>query len=242
MNPQEILIQLVEMSQTLARPEWDCVILGEGNTSARADEDSFWVKASGAYLSTAGPDNYVRCRFGPVLDFVASEEPGDAAVATALAAAAIEPVGLSPSIETVFHGYLLSQPGVNFVAHTHPTAVNAVISSVNGEELARQRLTPPEVAFCGPVFCWVPFADPGVGLARAVPRAVERFREEHGELPRVILAQNHGLIALGGTAEEVLTTTLTMVKTARILLGALLCGGPLFLPPEDVARLTGGAA
>jgi rhamnose utilization protein RhaD (predicted bifunctional aldolase and dehydrogenase) len=68
------------MSQTLAQPAWECIILGEGNTSARADEESFWVKASGHHLATAGPEGYVRCRFSTVLEFLNSSESGDEAV------------------------------------------------------------------------------------------------------------------------------------------------------------------
>ena len=237
MNAQERLQQLVEMSRTLARPEWDCVILAEGNTSARVDEGSFWVKASGHHLATAGPEGYVRCAFGPVLDYVRSGAPDDTAVAAALAEAALEPAGLAPSIETVLHGYLLSQPGVNFVAHTHPTAVNAILSSARGEELSQKRISPPEVTFCGRDVCWVPYTDPGAGLARELPRAVEQFRATEGYLPRTIWAQNHGLINWGATADEVLNATLTSVKTARILLGTMALGGPRFLTEAEVDRL-----
>jgi hypothetical protein len=44
---QDVLAQLVELSNHLGNPANDYCILGEGNTSARADEGTFWVKASG---------------------------------------------------------------------------------------------------------------------------------------------------------------------------------------------------
>ena len=44
-NP--VLEQLVSLSNTLGQPEMDYAILGEGNTSARADEATFYVKCSG---------------------------------------------------------------------------------------------------------------------------------------------------------------------------------------------------
>ena len=238
MNPQEILSQLVEMSHTVARPEWECVILGEGNTSARADEESFWVKASGAHLATAGPEGYVRCRFATVLEFLNSAESSDEAVTATLTAAAIEPPGRRPSVETMMHGYLLSQPGIRFVGHTHPTAVNTLTCSMRGEKLAcGGRLTAEEVVFCGPASCWVPYTDPGIGLARAVRAAVERFREAQGDLPRSIFVQNHGLIVPGRTPEEVLSSTQMAVKSVRVLLGTMAFGGPRFLPCEELDRL-----
>ena len=59
----DTLSQLVALSNTLGRPENDYVILGEGNTSARADSETFWVKASGTELRTITADGFVRCSF-----------------------------------------------------------------------------------------------------------------------------------------------------------------------------------
>ena len=59
----DVLEQLIDMSQSLGDPANDYVILGEGNTSVRADDDSFWVKASGTELVRASRDSFVRVRF-----------------------------------------------------------------------------------------------------------------------------------------------------------------------------------
>jgi len=42
-----ILDQLVEMTRLLGQPQMNYVIVGEGNTSYRADDETFWIKASG---------------------------------------------------------------------------------------------------------------------------------------------------------------------------------------------------
>ena len=47
----EQLGQLVTMSGNLGDPANDYVILGEGNSSAIVDENSFWVKASGTSMN-----------------------------------------------------------------------------------------------------------------------------------------------------------------------------------------------
>lgn len=238
MDSQQVLQQLVEMSRTIAQPGWDCIILGEGNTSAKVDEESFWVKASGAHLATAGPEGYVRCRLATVLEFLASEEASDEAVTEALSTAAMEPPGLRPSVETMMHAYLLSLPGVSFVGHTHPTEINALTCSVRGEELARGgRLTPEEVVFCGPATCWVPYTDPGIGLARAVRESVEAFLQVHSSCPRVIFMQNHGLLVTGKNPEEILSTTQMTVKAVRTLRATMDFGGPRYLPPQETARI-----
>lgn len=239
MNSAATLSRLVALSRTLAQPDWDCVLLGEGNTSARVDEESFWVKASGAQLGTAGPEGYVRVRFAPVLELLQSDQAGDETVAAVLSESTLEPPGLRPSIETMMHAYLLSWEGIGFVGHTHPTAVNALVCSQRGRELALGgRLTAEEITFCGPHACWVPYTDPGLGLGRAVREAVERYVQDRSALPRTILVENHGLIVPGRTAEEVETATQIAVKAARTLLGTMAFGGPHFLPQEEVDRIS----
>ena len=50
----------------------------------------------------------------------------DAAVDEALLAARVDPTAKKPSVEAMFHAWLLTLPGVNFVGHTHPVAVKRV--------------------------------------------------------------------------------------------------------------------
>ena len=66
---------------------------------------------------------------------------------------------------------------------------------------------------------------------------VKRFIEQKGFLPRVILMQNHGMIAFGATTQAVENATYMMVKTARVLIGTYALGGPNFLPENIVERI-----
>ena len=50
-----------------------------------------------------------------------------------------------PSIETVFHAWLLTLPGVGFVGHTHCLAANQILCSPRGKDFATQRLFPDQV-------------------------------------------------------------------------------------------------
>jgi ribulose-5-phosphate 4-epimerase/fuculose-1-phosphate aldolase len=59
----------------------------------------------------------------------------------------------------------------------------------------------------------------------------------YGEAPKVIHMQNHGMIALGRTAQQVANITAMAVKTARILAGTFAMGGPRFMTTEAVARI-----
>ncbi len=235
---QEQLLKLVQLSNHLGNPAHDFVILGEGNSSARVDENTFWVKASGVEMGTAQADDFVQVRFAPVLSMLDGPDLDDDAIRQRLLAAKVDPrTTAHPSVETSFHAICLSIDGVNFVGHTHPTAVNMITCSTAFEEAFRGRLFPDEIVVCGPAPVLVPYVDPGLPLAREIHRRILAYFETYGERPRVILMQNHGMIALGETAKQVANITATMVKTARILLGTYAVGGPNFMSEEAVNRI-----
>jgi len=233
-----VLNQLVELSHRLGCPEMDCAILGEGNTSARADAETFWVKASGYELRTIQADGFVRVAFDRALELLEGGELSDQDVKEGLTKAQVDPnVSAHPSVETLLHALCLSLDGVNFVGHTHPTAVNALTCSVAFETAFSGRIFPDEIVVCGPAPLLVPYTDPGVPLARRVKQLLGEYLDSYGELPRVLLLQNHGLIALGRTVSQVENITAMMIKVSRVLLGTYAAGGPHFLSPQAVARL-----
>jgi len=238
MSADDTLNALVACSQRLGDPALDYVILGEGNTSARIDAETFWVKASGTELRSIGTSGFVRVRFDRVLAILEQGNLSDAQVKAGLEAARVDPgVTAQPSVETVLHALVLKLAGVNFVGHTHPTAVNAVLCSQKAEEAIAGRLFPDEIVYCGPAPVYIPYTDPGVPLAREVRDEVDRYLDEYRETPKVILMQNHGFIALGKTASEVENITAMYVKTARVILGAYALGGLHFMNAEAVARI-----
>jgi rhamnose utilization protein RhaD (predicted bifunctional aldolase and dehydrogenase) len=233
-----ILQELIALSNELGRPELDYVILGEGNTSARADETSFYVKGSGTQLRTIGPAGFVRVAFEPVLALM--DRPGltDDDVKAALAAAKVDPSqGPHPSVETLLHALCLQLPNVNFVGHTHATAINMLTCSVGFEQAYAGRIFPDEIVSCGPAPVLVPYTDPGVPLAVEVWQRIQAYLDQYGEQPKLVLIQNHGPLVLGRTPQQVLDVTAMAVKTARVLLGTFAAGGPRFLSEHDVNRI-----
>jgi rhamnose utilization protein RhaD (predicted bifunctional aldolase and dehydrogenase) len=238
MTAAKTLDQLIAMSRVLGDPALDYAILGEGNSSARIDEDTFWVKASGAEMRTIEAGGFVQVRFDAVLAMLEAGELADGAVKAGLEAARVDPTARArPSVETVLHALALKLDGVNFVGHTHPTAVNAILCSQRAEEAIAGRLFPDEIVYCGPAPVYIPYTDPGLPLARKVRAEINRYLDEYRERPKVILMQNHGLIALGQTALEVENVTAMYVKTARVILGAYALGGIQAMSPEAVARI-----
>ncbi len=235
---EPVLDQLIAMSHTLGDPSLDYAILGEGNTSARADDETFWVKASGASLRALDAAGLVRVRFDRILDLLEQQRLSDSEIRQGLEAARADPgVRAVPSVETFLHAMLLRLDGINFVGHTHPTAVNAVLCSVNAAEAVSRMLFPDQIVYCGPAPAFVPYVDPGLPLAQAVRRSIEAYAETWGQAPKVIMMQNHGFIALGKTASEVENITAMSIKAARVLAGSYAMGGPHALTPEQVDRI-----
>ncbi len=236
----DLKTRLLRLSHDLGREERDLAILGEGNTSARVSDQTFWVKASGSNLGSLSEAGVTECRFGGLLPLLKARSMSDTAVDNALLAARVDTAARKPSVEAIFHAYLLTLPGVNFVGHTHPIAVNALLCTKYGRTFAKRRLFPDEIVCCGVESVFVPYTDPGLKLSQAMKRAVEGFIKRVQRAPRVILLENHGLIALGGTPEAVLAATLMAVKAARIFVGAASTGAaPRFLTPAQVVRIAG---
>lgn len=232
----EPLDQLIDMSRVLADPVADFVILGEGNTSVRADEESFWVKASGTQLASASRDTFVRVELLPILTALRSGDLNDDEVKEALKTATVEG-NRTPSIETFLHALCLELEGVRFVGHTHPTAALGLLCSQRSRELFCGSLFPDQIVLLGPSYVYIPYTDPGLPLAQTVREQIENFLDRESRVPRVILMENHGVIALGSTPQEVINITHMLVKTCRILAGTLAAAGPQFLTPANVARI-----
>ncbi|HSI73458.1 MAG TPA: class II aldolase/adducin family protein, partial [Fimbriimonas sp.] len=216
---------LAELSRTIADPAEDCVILGEGNTSARVDSESFLVKASGKSMLGIQDDGFVSVRFGPILAALDGPRLNDEQTTALLAESCQGP--LRPSTEAFMHAYLLTLPSIAVVAHTHPTPLLPILCTDACEQICNQRLFPDEIVCCGPSACLVPYAGPGQELAQAIREGVRIYVEQNDALPKTIWIRNHGLICIGATTHEVLTATRMSVKAARAWLGLLQTGFPI---------------
>ena len=187
----ELLAELVWMSNELGNPGNDYAILGEGNTSARINDQSFWVKASGAELASASTESFVQVAFEPVLALLQKRHMSDAQTKQGLMEARLDQHARGiPSIETVLHALCLQYPQIQFVGHTHPTAINMLTCAKDFELALSGRVLPDEIVVCGPAAVLVPYADPGLPLAGAVQRGLQRYLDVYGEIPKTIYMQN----------------------------------------------------
>jgi len=236
MSDNSILTDLIALSRHLGEEWREYAIIGEGNTSARADADTFWVKASGSNLRTIDENGFVRMNLDRVLNMLETARSDDDVTRGLNESKADSSVTARPSIETVLHAICLAEGGAQVVGHTHPVAINIVLCSQQAPSLLRH-LMPDVVVVCGVAPVLVPYADPGLPLARAVRAALHQNMEKYGEAPKAIYLQNHGFFALGQTMREVENITAMAVKNARILAPTFALGGPNFLSDTDVSRI-----
>jgi rhamnose utilization protein RhaD (predicted bifunctional aldolase and dehydrogenase) len=230
---------LLRLSHELGREDRGWAILGEGNTSSRIDADRFLIKASGSSLGTLRGEDLVECHANVLLSLLDKRSAADLQIENTLLASRVDAKSKKPSVEALFHAYLLSLPDVGFVGHTHATTVNQILCSPRAKQFAERRLFPDEIVCCGGKSVLVPYTDPGLRLAQAIRKAARTFMKKNRYVPRVILLKNHGIIAIGRTPEAVLAATLMAEKAARVWVGATSLGGPTFLREEDVKRILG---
>lgn len=229
---------MIKLARELGREDRKLAILGEGNVSTKV-AGGFIIKASGRSLGTLERAGVVACRPQGLLSLMDSQDATDDQVEECLLASRIDTNEPKPSVEALFHAYLLGLPGIDWVGHTHPIAVNRILCSPRAEEFAQRKMCPDEIVCCGGESVFVPYTDPGLKLSIAIRDATDRFILRRGELPRVILLGNHGAITIGATSDAVLAGMLMLTKMAEIWLGAAALGGPCYLTESDVNRIAG---
>jgi ribulose-5-phosphate 4-epimerase/fuculose-1-phosphate aldolase len=192
-----------------------CVGL-EGNISGKVDSNSFLVKASGHSLQGLDDTDLI------TFDFNNTQ---------------LDSFNKKGSMELGFHNFLLSFPNIKHVAHTHPAHTVAVLCTEYAVDFANRRMFPDQVVFNGSKTCLVPYAKPGEELTELVKLHVDSFIKTEGYFPKLILLENHGVIACGSSIKECIIITDICEKAAEIYTKSLSIGNVHFLSDEQVYNL-----
>ena len=81
-----LLEKLLWLSHEIGRDDRHLAILGEGNTSADAGDDSFWIKASGGNLATLDETGLTRVKFDTIMAAIDDASLDDSGVREVLLA------------------------------------------------------------------------------------------------------------------------------------------------------------
>lgn len=233
--PHLVTEELLDLTRSLGRPERDLVILAEGNTSELLADGRMVVKASGSNMASATADDFVTVDVEPFLDLLQREDSTQEEVTTALDAGVVGGRRRRGSIEALVHVAVQAVSPVQFVGHTHPTAILGLMASVRAQDAYDYWVYSDEAVVLGrPLF--VPYASPGVELGRVFYRSLQGYVDQHGQLPQLVLLGNHGIVAIASSAAGVDGISAMAVKGARIRATAYAIGGVSPIPTESVAN------
>ena len=188
------IAELVEVSRFYGKDK-TFVIAGGGNTSFK-DGQHIWIKASGVSLETIDENGFV-CLSREKLKVVSSKTYSqdtvqrEAEVKADLTNAIVSTGNNRPSVETSLHEIIDYQ----YVVHTHPTKVNAVMCSVNGENVCKELF--------GDQSLFIPYTDPGYILFKKVEAEIAQFTTKYGSAPQIIFLENHGVFVASNSIGEI---------------------------------------
>ena len=188
------LTELINVSRFYGKDK-TFVIAGGGNTSFK-NRDHIWIKASGVSLETIDADGFV-CLSREKLKIVSTKLYShdatlrEAEVKADLANAIVSEGKNRPSVETSMHEIIDYQ----FVVHTHPTKVNALMCSNSAESACRELF--------GDQALFIPYTDPGYILFKKVETEIGKFASKFGKAPQIIFLENHGVFVAADTVSEI---------------------------------------
>lgn len=185
------------------------LVQGAGGNVSVKDGAVVWIKASGTRLADA--------RTAPIFVAVDLEGARPAVLETEalgpFVLADISPLGLRPSIETALHVLLPHR----YVVHVH--AVGSIAAGLDDLGLERFDSFPEWFRMLV-----VPYAKPGIMLARAVNSVLDGSIDD--SVPLALVLRNHGLVV---GARDLVTIT----RIISAIESAFAAGGPPVIIPID---------
>jgi rhamnose utilization protein RhaD (predicted bifunctional aldolase and dehydrogenase) len=172
-----------------------------------------------------------------VLELMTASQLSDEQVAEGLKKVLVDPTYRKPSVETFLHALCIHEAKVKWVGHTHPISILSIVCSKQGAEPFMRSLYPDQIVVCGKVPAVMPYIDPGFSLALSFRTTLREYLDHYGHAPKMLVMENHGVVALGQSPADVLNITLMADKSARVILGTYAMGGPAFLSPQNAERI-----
>ena len=208
----QALADLIRISNTTGKDP-ALVQGGGGNTSVKtADGKYMYIKASGTALKDMNAkQGWRRLRLDTVLSVIEDKSLAkldacqrEPAVVDRLLLACDDNVrsAARPSVESHLHAFL-----ERCVIHLHPLVVAAYVNAKNGraqiDKLFKSENFPP---------LWVPYTDPGFMLAKRISKLVQKYQQQHGIKPAVMILEKHGLFVTAQTPDAALRLVRKVIK------------------------------
>lgn len=193
MNKQ--IKDLIEISHYYGKNK-DFIIAAGGNTSFK-NEKHIFVKASGIPLGAINKNGFIqleRDKAHSILSKKYSNDPEKRAneIKKDLLKSKINIKNkLRPSVETLVHEAI----GYNYVVHTHPYIINALICSKNAKKILEKLF--------GLKILYLKFTEPGYILAKTINKEISLYRRKYKQEPHIIMLGNHGTFIGANSIKEI---------------------------------------
>ena len=190
--------KLVDISRHYGKNP-DYVLGGGGNTSWKNGE-TLIVKGSGLPLSDVDSGSFVKMDRNALARIwereypVSGAEREPAVLADMMAARKPGEEAKRPSVETLLHEIMPFE----FVVHLHPTLVNGLTCSQEGEAAAVEIFRGEAV--------WIPSINPGYVLSKNVKTALDKYSVMRNRKANIIFLQNHGVFVGGDSIDGIKKT------------------------------------
>ncbi len=190
-----VLKELIKISK-YAGERFDLVQAGGGNSSAKEENGTMLIKASGSLLSEVNEERGVAevytQQIADIVDNQTLREAGDKREREKICARLVKDAMIGqnrPSIETLLHA-LMSK----YTLHTHPLVVNMIVIQKNWREVLTEMFDD---------IVLVNYQTPGIELALELKKEMDHFKALKQREPKIIFLQNHGLIVSSDKSEEI---------------------------------------
>lgn len=213
---EKALRELIQSSRTVGADPM-LVQGGGGNTSVKTDDGRYmYVKASGTSLKSMDEKKGWRkvdlAKVRADLDDPSlarmAEHPREAEILKRLLSACCDGKadGGRPSVESHVHALLETH-----VVHVHAMLIGAYVNAKKGQAALMKRLSkralPP---------LWIPYCNPGYGLAVKAHKAILSYKKKYGRAPEIVLQGKHGIFASAPTRARVLAVVREVVESCRL--------------------------
>ena len=184
---ENISHDLPELARILGAHPARLAIWNEGSCAVKTSGNGYRVTTAGAHLAGLTPSETVDLDLAKMTELLAADAAGE----EELAAARISPEESAvPSTDALLYAYLLGFDGATLAAHVHPVEINQITCSPRARQFADRRSVPNEITAFGSAMLLVPYADPGLQLAKEVNRRMLLWRDRYKILPKVVLIHN----------------------------------------------------
>jgi len=233
----ELVDILVDLARQLGNHSAKLVSFDEGLVAAKMD-GYLVITRPGARLGSLDRGDFVAFDPNPLIELLKVDQLRRQAEEETLIASRMESDMPMPGPEAFFVADLLERSESRMLAHVQPVLVNQILASPRARQFADRRITLRDVYNCGSTAALVPYADPGIALAKEVRNKVSLWRDRSRIDPNVVLLQNNGMVVLGNSPEEIIESIEKMLRAADVFVGASLLGGPQFLTVANIGRAT----